>query len=59
MYGNNRWYFIADTIDGERTFKSQRVISLKDQWFNNKYNSAKAIREHLLSEYDVIEDVED
>ena len=58
-YGNNRWYFIADTIDGERTFKSQRVISLKDQWFNNKYNSSKAIREHLLSEYNVIEDVED
>lgn len=59
VYGNNRWYFIADTIDGERTFKSQRVISLKDQWFNTKYNSSKAIREHILSEYDVIEDVED
>lgn len=58
-YGNNRWYFIANTIDGERTFKSQRVISLKDQWFNTKYNSSKAIREHILSEYDVIEDVED
>ncbi|KRJ24870.1 hypothetical protein APC81_06485 [Acinetobacter baumannii] len=58
-YGNNRWYFIADTIDGERTFKSQRVISLEDQWFSQKYETAKSIREHLLSEYDVIEDIEE
>jgi hypothetical protein len=55
-YGNNRWYFLADTNAGERTFKSQRVVRLKDQWFGKTYNTAKEIREHILSEYDVIED---
>lgn len=57
-YGNNRWYFLADTLDGERTFKSQRVISLKDQWFVKTYSTAKEVREHILSEYDVIEDLD-
>lgn len=57
-YGNNRWYFIADTQEGERTFKSQRVIRLKDQWFDKQYSNAKEVREHLLSEYDVVEDLE-
>lgn len=55
-YGNNRWYFLADTTDGERTFKSQRVISIKDQWFDKTYSTAKEVREHILSEYDVIVD---
>ncbi|QNX72849.1 hypothetical protein [Acinetobacter seifertii] len=55
-YGNNRWYFLADTLDGERTFKSQRVISLKDQWFNRTYSTAKEVRKHIISEYDVIEE---
>ena len=58
-YGNNRWYFLADTIDGERTFKSQRVISLQDQWYGEIYNTSKTIREHLLASYDVIEDIDD
>lgn len=52
VYGYNRWYFKADTLDGERTFKSERVISLRDQWFNKRYSSSKTIREYLLSEYD-------
>lgn len=55
-YNNNRWYFLADTDDGSRTFKSQRVIKLKDQWSNQIYKTSKSIREHLLSEYEVIED---
>lgn len=58
-YGNNRWYFFAETIEGERTFKSQRVMRLKDQWFNQEFTTAKAIREHILSEYEVIQDIED
>ncbi|MBJ9903651.1 ABC-2 transporter permease [Acinetobacter bereziniae] len=57
-YSNNRWYFLADTNAGERTFKSQRVVRLKDQWFGKTYNTSKEIREHILSEYDVIEDFE-
>lgn len=55
-YQNSRWYFKADTEHGERTFKSQRVIRLKDQYSNSIYNNAKEVREHLLSEYDVLED---
>ena len=55
-YQNTRWYFEADTDDGERTFKSQRVIRLKDQWTNTTYDTAKEVREHILSEYDAIED---
>lgn len=57
--GNNRWYFEADTEDGDRTFKSQRVIELKDNWTGEKYDTAKAIREHLLDEYPVFDDDED
>ncbi|MDH1070222.1 hypothetical protein N5B96_12170 [Acinetobacter johnsonii] len=53
---NNRWYFLANTDSGNRTFKSQRVIQLKDQWCNQIYKTSQSIREHLLSEYDVIED---
>lgn len=50
-YQNTRWYFETDTDDGERTFKSQRVIRLKDQWTNTTYDTAKEVREHLLDEY--------
>lgn len=55
-HSNNRWYFLADTDEGERTFKSQRVIRLKDQWSQQIFATSKNIRKHLLSEYDVIED---
>ncbi|WP_318342452.1 hypothetical protein [Acinetobacter sp. 16] len=48
-YQNTRWYFEADTDDGERTFKSQRVIRLKDQWTDVTYNTAEEIRQHLLT----------
>lgn len=52
-YQNTRWYFNADTDDGERTFKSQRVIRLKDQWTNTVYETAEEIRKHLLSEHPI------
>ncbi|MEB3755102.1 hypothetical protein [Acinetobacter sp. MD2(2019)] len=52
-YQNTRWYFEADTEDGERTFKSQRVIRLKDQWTNTIYATAEQVREHLLANYDI------
>lgn len=55
-HSNNRWYFLADTDEGERTFKSQRVIRLKDQCSQQIFATSKNIREHLLSEYEVIED---
>ena len=58
-YGNNRWYFFANTIKGIKTFKSQRVISLKDQWYSQTYSTPQTVREHLLASYDVIEDIED
>lgn len=54
-YQNTRWYFKADTDDGERTFKSQRVIRLKDQWTNTTYDTAKEVREHILTEHSVTE----
>lgn len=47
-YYKTRWYFDADTDDGERTFKSQRVIRLKDQNTGITYDTAKEIREHIL-----------
>lgn len=50
-YQNTRWYFKADTDDGERTFKSQRVMRLKDQWTNTLYETVKGVREHILNEY--------
>lgn len=53
--GNNRWYFLAETEDGERTFKSQRVICLTDQWNNRIFDNSSEIRNHLLSEYEVSE----
>lgn len=58
-YGNKRWYFFAKTVAGIKTFKSQRVICLKDQWYGEIYNTPQAIREHLLANYDVVEDVDD
>lgn len=55
LYNNNRWYFLADTDDGERTFKSERVICLTDHWHNRIYRNTTEIRNHLLSEYEVSE----
>ncbi|MBF7687725.1 hypothetical protein [Acinetobacter rathckeae] len=50
-YENNKWYFDADTDDGERTFQSQRVILLKDQWTSTTYKTSKDVREHILDEH--------
>ncbi|HFF4527988.1 hypothetical protein [Acinetobacter baumannii] len=49
--GNNRWYFVADTPEGERTFKSERVRELRDSWTGEIYKTSKSIREHLVKNY--------
>ncbi|MCU4483651.1 hypothetical protein [Acinetobacter ursingii] len=54
-YQNTRWYFEADTDDGERTFKSQRVMRLKDQWTDTTYDTSKEIRNHILSAHNISE----
>lgn len=58
-YQNTRWYFKADTDDGERTFKSQRVMRLKDQWTATTYETAREVREHILSEHRISESIFD
>ena len=50
-WSNNRWYFIADTSEGERTFKSERVRELRDNWTGETFKTSKAIRDHLVKNY--------
>lgn len=53
-YGNNRWYFEAECAlsgNDERTFKSERVVSLTDTWTGRIYNSSTLVRNHLKSEH--------
>ncbi|HHP4836660.1 hypothetical protein [Acinetobacter baumannii] len=49
--GNNRWYFVADTPEGERTFKSERVRELRDSWTGEVFRTSKAVRDHLVKNY--------
>ena len=58
-WGNNRWYFVADTEDGERTFKSERVIELRDSWTGEVFSSSKSVREHIVKNYPETDDAFD
>ncbi|UOG18656.1 hypothetical protein [Acinetobacter sp. PK01] len=55
-WGNNRWYFVADTAEGERTFKSERVIELRDNWTGDVFSTSKSVRDHLVKNYPEVDD---
>ncbi len=58
-WGNNRWYFVADTEEGERTFKSERVIELRDSWTGEVFSTSKSVREHIVKNYPETDDAFD